>query len=121
MKNYDEIINFARQKTFFVSGLGIEVMANDMGKANYYETEEYFLKPLSSEGWRLPSENEGFILWTIKQEGAGNIKDYYYWTGERHFNPDMAYIFRMDEPFLASRSKEDLYFVRLVRSIPKKY
>lgn len=105
-----------KEKTFFISGLGIEVMGEDIGKGSY-STALQASDFGSSEGWRLPSAEECFVLWSLKQRGTGNIKDYYYWTNVRHFKETTAYMFKMDKPFLGTRSKQDYYFIRLVRNV----
>ena len=105
-----------KEKTFFISGLGIEVMGEDIGKGSYstaLQAQDFG----SSEGWRLPDDDECFALWSLKQVGTANIKDYYYWTNVRHFKETTAYVFKMDKPFLGSRSKQDYYFIRLVRNV----
>ena len=117
-----ERIDYAKRKTFFVSGLGIEVMSEDIVKGSY-EIAKEVEKIASSEGWRLPKADECFVLWGIKQFDCGNIKDSYYWTGEErdassYVDKDrMAFMFKMDTPFLGTRSKQDFYYIRLVRNI----
>ena len=109
-------LDFAKEKTFFISGLGIEVMGEDIGKASYSSALQA-QEEGSSEGWRLPNGDECFALWSLKQQGTGNIKDYYYWTSVPHFKIGTAYKFKMDKPFLGTRSKQDYYFIRLVRNV----
>ncbi len=106
------------KRSFFISGLGIEVMSEDLGKGPYSLAKSWE-EEASVNGWRLPTPDECFALWSVKQMGCGNIKDYFYWTGEPHQDKGerLAYIFRMDDPFLATRSKKDFYYVRLVRNI----
>lgn len=106
------------KRPFFISGLGIEVMGEDLGKGPYSLVKSWEEKA-SINGWRLPTSDECFALWSIKQMGCGNIKDHFYWTGEHHPDKEgrLAYIFRMDNHFLATRSKSDFYYVRLVRDI----
>lgn len=114
-------LDIAKQNTFYISGLGIEVMGEDVGKGSY-ATALQFVEAGSLEGWRLPNADECFALWSIKQFGCGNIKDSYYWTGEERivhsYAPgSMGFMFKMDKPFLGTRSKKDFYYIRLVRSI----
>jgi hypothetical protein len=122
LMSLEERIDRSKQKTFFVSGLGIEVMGEDIVKASY-EIAKEIEKITSTEGWRLPKADECFVLWSIKQSGCGNIKDSYYWTGEErdassYGDKDrMAFMFKMDTPFLGTRSKQDFYYIRLVRDI----
>jgi hypothetical protein len=122
LTSLEERIDYAKQKTFFVSGLGIEVMGEDIVKASY-EIAKEAEKIASSEGWRLPKADECFVLWSIKQFDCGNIKDWYYWTGEERDassygdKDKMAFMFRMDIALLGTRSKQDSYYIRLVRNI----
>jgi len=111
-------LDAAKIQTFYISGLGIEVMGQDIGKGNY-ATALQSAETGALEGWRLPNADECFALWSIKQEGCGDIKDSYYWTNVPHGDPKeiLKYVFKMDKPFLGTRSKEDLYYIRLVRSI----
>ncbi len=116
------LIDFAKSTTFRISGLGIEVMSNDIGKGNYRFAEQA-VRRASNEGWRLPTSEEFFSLWSVKQLGCGNIKDYYYWTIDekelvRYGDSERyAFIFKMDTPFVGRRSVEEYYYVRLVRDL----
>lgn len=60
-------LDFAKEKTFFISGLGIEVMGEDIGKANYSSALQA-QEEGSSEGWRLPNAD------TMEFKTAGNSK-----------------------------------------------
>ena len=116
------LIDFAKSTTFRISGLGIEVMCNDIGKGDYGFAEQA-VRRASNEGWRLPTSEECFALWGLKQLGCGNIKDYYYWTTDEKElarygdSKGYAFIFKMDTPFVGRRSVKDYYYVRLVRDL----
>lgn len=100
-----------------ISGLGIEVIGHDYGRVNF-DTALKIEKELG-EGWRIPNSDECFAILSVKEFGCGNFHDSFYWVSDpvSTDNSRMRSIFRPDRSFVATRSKNDLYFVRFVRDI----
>jgi len=101
-------------QTFFISGLGIEVMSHDIFKGQLELTS--ILNGRDYDRWRLPTPDECFCFWSLKQLDTGNFHDWYYWC-EDDPSVSLARIFKMDVPFVATRSRYDHYYIRLVRDI----
>jgi hypothetical protein len=100
-----------------ISGFGIEIMNKDIAKCNFEDAKEIIGE--IGEGWRLPKAEECFAIFSLKQLECGNFHDSFYWISDPVMtnDPRMRHIFRPDKFFVATRSKNDLYYVRPVRDI----
>jgi hypothetical protein len=102
---------------YTISDLKIEIMLQNHGRIDFEGANQLVEK--IGEGWRLPTGEEASIIFPLKKLDCGNILDSFYWISDpdEFGNPRMAKIYRPDRLFIATRSRKDLYFVKLVRDI----
>lgn len=100
-----------------ITGFGIEIMDKDIAKCNFEDAKQMCEE--IGEGWRLPKGEECFGIFSVKEFGCGNFHDSFYWVSDPVLtnDPNKRSIFRLDRFFVATRSNNDLYYVRLVRDI----
>jgi hypothetical protein len=104
-----------------ITGFGIEIMNKDIAKCNFEDAQQMCEE--IGERWRLPKGEECFAIFSVKEFGCGNFHDSFYWVSDPVSDlvltndSRMRSIFRPDRFFVATRSKNDLYYVRLVRDI----
>lgn len=95
---------------------GIEIMEADLpGKITWTSVAEE-IEALGGNGWRLPTESEFNTINRISKLGIGGFKKTKYWSSSSYLNDAWYYNLGVGySPHVAS--KNNLYYVRLVRSL----